>query len=86
MQQVSLYVNAEMPGKRVSKNIIQFDYLNYYKGKSEKEIADMFSLKIRTAYNIISCAEKEGRLDLKGSTGRPKKVTQRFERKIIKTV
>ena len=47
-----------------------------------KAIADMFSLKMRTFYNIISRAEKEGRLDLKESTGRPKK-----ERKIIiKTV
>lgn len=75
-----------MPGKRVSKDIIQLVYFNYYKGKSAKEIADMFSLKIRTVYNIISRAEKEGRLDLKGSTGRPKKVTQRVERKIIRTV
>ena len=46
----------------------------------------MFSLKIRTVYNIIYRAEKEGRLDLKGSTNRTKKVTQRVERKIIKTV
>ena len=46
----------------------------------------MFSLKIRTVYNIISRAEKDGRLDLKGSTGRPKKVMQRVERKVIKTV
>ena len=30
--------------------------------------------------------KKKGRLDLKGSAGRPKKVTQRVERKIIKTV
>ena len=60
-----------MPGKRVSKNIIQFVYFNYYKGKSAKETADMFFLKIRTVYNIIFRAEKEGRLDLKGSTGRP---------------
>ena len=61
-------------------------YFNYHKCKSAKEIADMFSLKIRTVYNIISRDEKEGRLDLKGSIGRPKKVTQRVERKIIKTV
>ena len=46
----------------------------------------MFSLKIRTVFNMISRAEKEGRLDLKGSTGRPKKVTQRVERNIIKIV
>ena len=46
----------------------------------------MFSLKIRTVYNIISRAKKEGRLDLKGSKGRPKKVTKGVERKIIKTV
>ena len=31
-----------------------------YKGKSAKEIADMFALKIRTVYNILSRAEKEG--------------------------
>ena len=57
-----------------------------YKGKSAKEIAYMFSLKITTVCNIISRAEKEGRLDLKGSTDRPKKVKQRVERKIIKTI
>ena len=36
--------------------------------------------------NIISCAEKELRQDLKGSTGRPKKLTQRVKRNIINTV
>ena len=59
---------------------------NCYKGKSSKEITDMFSLKIRTGYNITSHAENEGRLDLKGFTGRPKKLTQPVERKTIKTV
>ena len=39
-----------------------------------------------TVYNIVSRAEKEERLDWKGSTGRPKKVTQRVESKVIKTV
>ena len=34
----------------------------------------------------MSHAEKEGRLDLKGSTGRPKKVTRRVDRKISKTL
>ena len=53
-----------MPGKRNSKNIIELVYLNYNKGKSTKEIADMFSLKIRTVYNVISRAEKEGRLKM----------------------
>ena len=42
MQQVPLYYNTKMPGKRVSKNIIQLVNFNYYKGKSAKEIADMF--------------------------------------------
>ena len=67
--QVSLYFNTKMPGKRVSKNIIQLVYFNYYEGKSAKEIADLLSLKIKTVDNIISRAEKEGRLDLKESTG-----------------
>ena len=74
MQQVSLYINTKMLGKLVSKNIIQLVYFNYYKDKSTKEIADMFSLK------ILSRAEKEGRLDLKGSIGKPIKVTQQVER------
>ena len=51
MQQVSLYCNTKLLGKQVSKNIMQLVYFNYYKGKSAKEIADMFSLKIRTVYN-----------------------------------
>ena len=45
-----------MAGKRVTKNIIHTVYFNYYESKS----ADMFDLKIRTVYNIIACAEKEG--------------------------
>ena len=77
------YKNAK---KRISKNFLQLIYFNYYKGKSAKEIADMFFLQIRTICNIISHVEKKGPLDLKGSTGRPKKVTQLVERKIIKTV
>ena len=35
------------------------------KGKSAKEIGDMFSVKMRTVYNIISRSKKRGRLDLK---------------------
>ena len=64
----------------ISKNIRQLVYSNCYKGKSDEEIAEMFFLKIRTVYNIISRAEREGRLDLKGSTVRPKKLTQRVEK------
>ena len=59
MQQVFLNFNKEMPGKWVSKNIIQMVHFNYNKGKSAKEIADLFSLKIKTVKNIISRAEKE---------------------------
>ena len=85
MQQVSLYFNSKMPGKRDSKNIIKLVYFVYYKDKSAKEITDIFSLKIRTVYNIISRAEKEERVDLKSYTSRSLKVTQRVE-KIIKAV
>ena len=46
----------------------------------------MCSLKTWTVYSIICHAEKEARLDLKGSTCRQKKVTQRVEWKIIRTV
>ena len=42
--------------------------------------------KRQPSYNIISRGEKGIRLDLNESTGRPKKVTQRVERKIMKTV
>ena len=87
MQQVSVHVsfNKKMPEKRVSKNITQLVYFNYYKGKSAKEIANMFILKNRTLYDSIYRAEKQWRLDLRGSTDRPKRVTQRVERNIIKT-
>ena len=63
MQQISLYFNTKMPGKGISKNIIQLVYFNYYKDKPTKDLAGMFSLKIRTVYNIISRAEKEEQLD-----------------------
>ena len=55
-----------MPGKRVSKNMIQ---LIYFKGKStttttkanlRRKSHYMFALKIRTVHNIISRAKKEG--------------------------
>ena len=46
----------------------------------------MFCLKVKPVYNIISRTAKEGRLDLKRSIGRPKKVTQRVERKIIRAL
>ena len=54
--QVSSYFNTKMPEKGLSKNIIRVVYSNYCKSKSAKEIADMFSLQIRTVYNIISRA------------------------------
>ena len=37
-----LVFQHKMPGKRVSKNIIQLVYFNYYKDKSVKEITDLF--------------------------------------------
>ena len=42
----------------------------------------MFSLKIK--YNVIFRAEKERQLDLKGSTGRPKKVKGELKEKLLK--
>ena len=85
MQQVSLYLNT--------KNVRKTGFKKYYtielfQLKSAKKIADIFSLNIGTIseYYIIYRAEKEGWLNLQGSTGRPKKMTQRVERKIIKSV
>ena len=52
MQQVSLHFNSKMLGKGVSKNIKQLVNFGYYKGKTTKETADMFSLKNRTVYII----------------------------------
>ena len=82
IQQVSLYFSTIMQGKRVSKNITQFFYFSCYKGKSAKEIAPWNS----KLYHHIPCCKRKGRLDLKVSIGRPKKVKQRVERKITKTV
>ncbi|KAM7344847.1 uncharacterized protein ACRADG_011408 isoform 2-T2 [Cochliomyia hominivorax] len=75
-----------MPGKRITKNIIQLVYYNYCKGISAQDIADMFYLKIRTVYNIISRAEREGRFESKRSSGCPKKLNGHMERNIIKIV
>ena len=73
MPQLSLYFNTKMPGKQVATNIKQLIYFNYHKGKSAKEIADMFSWKRKT-----TMLKRIYRL---------KKVTQRVERKITeKTV
>ena len=47
MQQVSLYFNKKLPGKRVSKNITQLVYFNYYKGKSAKEIAVLLKILLK---------------------------------------
>lgn len=76
----------KMPGKRTYDNIIQLVYFNYYKGKSAKDLAEMFSLKLSTVYNIINRAKNEDRLELKQSPGRPKKLNRREENKIIKTI
>ena len=86
--QVSLYFNTKMPGKRVSKTIIQFNYFNYYKGEHICEGNLLICSPWKSELYIISypIAEKEGRLDIKGSTGRPNNVTQRVESKMIKTV
>ena len=62
MQQVSLYLNTNLPRK------------------------SPLCSSWKSELYIISRAESEGRLDLKGSTGRSKKVLQRVERKIIRTV
>ena len=43
-----------MPGKRISKNIIQLVYFNYYESKSVKEITDIYPLKIKNIYNIAT--------------------------------
>ena len=67
-QQVSLYLNIKkILGKRVSKNIIQLVCFNYHKGKSEKEIADMWyqlkstrSTKKKTSYQVYQLLQFTG--------------------------
>lgn len=75
-----------MPGKGVKDDVIQLVYYNYYKGKNAAQLSEMFNIKLRTIYNIINRAEKEGRLELKTSNGRPKKLSEREERTIIKKI
>ena len=66
MQQVSLYFNTKNARKMGFKNCHTIGLFQLLKSKSTKEIADMFSLKIRIEYNIVFHAEREGRRDLKG--------------------
>lgn len=75
-----------MPGKRIGDNLIQLVYFNYYNGKTAKELAEMFNIKLRTIYNIIKRAEKENRLHLNNSTGRPPKLNRRDQSKILKKI
>lgn len=75
-----------MPGKRVDENLIQLVYFNYYKGKTAKELSEMFDIKLRTIYNIICRAEKENRLHHNNSMGRPPKLTKREQSKLLRTV
>lgn len=75
-----------MPGKRVTSDIIQLVYYSFYEGKSVQDISKTFSLTRQTVYNIINRAEKENRLELHYSPGRPKKLSNRNERQIIKKV
>ena len=39
-----LILQKKVAGKRVSRNIIQLVYFNYYNGKPAKEMADMYVL------------------------------------------
>nr|AAA88882.1 Tc1-like transposase [Drosophila virilis]CAA89219.1 Tc1-like transposase [Drosophila virilis] len=75
-----------MPGQRINENVIQLVYFHYHKGKCAKELAEMFSIKLRTIYNIINRAEKENRLELKHSGGRPAKLSRRDHSKILKQI
>ena len=51
---VLIFEYKKIPGKQVSKYIIQLIYFNYYKGKYATKIADMFSLKIKTIYSALA--------------------------------
>lgn len=75
-----------MPGNRTDNKVIELVYFNYYDGKSPKEIAQMLSVKLRTVYNIINRAEKENRLELRNSGGRPRKLSRRDESEILRAV
>jgi len=75
-----------MPGKRVDENLIQLVYYNYYNNKTAKELSTMFDIKLRTIYNIINRAEKQNRLHLNNSPGRPPKLTRRDHSKILKNI
>jgi len=46
----------------------------------------MHQIKLRTVYNIINRAEKENRLELYSSEGRPPKLSRRDCSKILKTI
>ncbi|XP_037952111.1 uncharacterized protein LOC119682687 [Teleopsis dalmanni] len=75
-----------MPGKRVSFNIVQMVYYNYYDGKTISELSEMFCLSRQTIYNIIKRAEDEGRLQPNEVTGRPRKLSDRNIRSLLRKV
>lgn len=48
-----------MPGKRVSKDIVQLVYFNHYKGKSHKEIAEMFPSILGQSTTLLTAPKKK---------------------------
>lgn len=75
-----------MPDKRTSFEIIQLVYFNHQKGKSVQELSEMFSLTRQTIYNILNRAKKEDRLQPRLASGRPRKISERTERVLLRKV
>lgn len=69
-----------MPGQRFNSKPYLVNVLLLYYGEEKiaEELSEMFSLKLRTVYNIINGAEKEGRLEPHTSTGPQKRLTPRI--------
>ena len=75
-----------MPGKRISFDVVQLVFYYHAIGKSNSEISRKFNLSRQTVYNNLKRAETEERLEAKPASGRPRKISERVERNIVKKV
>lgn len=75
-----------MPGKRTSFDVAQLVFYNHQIGKSIQELSEMFSLTRQTIYNILNRAKNENRLEPKPTSGRPRKISDRAERVLLRKV
>ena len=72
--------------QNTSFNRIQLVVFHHENGETEREIEKLLSIPRSTIGNIIRRYKNENRLELNRSTGRPRMLTKREQRTVIKKI